>query len=301
MKKAEIFLVGILFTNMFNSCISISTTASFSYEKTGSAIDHSFETTGTVIETGYLTYIEENIFPWQKKKKAEPRNGINISGIIRQIYGSPSKVIKWVHPSEDETLFIGPWYLLYRWDGAIVFDGKTEQAKIVFNAYSRSENGYSKSFEYSGTPLSAHIGPGGVTTSANEKYMELRFLTIDTVKSFPCPVGTLATEKNAYKLYMTKEIEYILKNNSGRSDEEIEQRFGILEKTENSLSGAFYRQGQKFQVVDDGGAVVAEICDDAYTLYDTLPKQDLSAIKRDIAWFYTYRHLTKYLNSLRGW
>ncbi|MDR1215801.1 MAG: hypothetical protein LBK25_03865 [Treponema sp.] len=38
-----------------------------------------------------------------------------------------------------------------------------------------------------------------------------------------------------------------------------------------------------------------------YKLYDVLPKQDLPAIKRDIAWFYTYRHLTKYLNSFSGW
>jgi hypothetical protein len=63
----------------------------------------------------------------------------------------------------------------------------------------------------------------------------------------------------------------------------------------------FYRQGQKFQVLDDSGAVAAELCDDSYTLYNTLPAKDLPAIKRDIAWFYTYRSLTRYLDSLRGW
>ncbi|MDR0706350.1 MAG: hypothetical protein LBF60_00545 [Treponema sp.] len=297
MKRTILFLSAILLTAMFGSCITI---ARHSYEKTGNVIDHSFETTGSVIESGYLTYV----FPRQEKLK--PRNGINISGNIRRLDDSPRKVMaKWVHPNEDETIFIGPWYVVYQWDGAFTFDGKTEQAEMFLHAYSGGEEGRGKLLEYSGDPSFPRIGDEGFshTTDANKEYMELRTLVSrDIIRNFPFPLGTFMAEKNTYKLYLTKEAEYVLVNDSKMSDEEIERRTGIFDQNENDLARLFYRQGQKFQAVDDSGAVVAEICDDSYTLYDTLPKEDLPAVKRDIAWFYTYRSLTRYLDSfLGGW
>jgi hypothetical protein len=292
MKKVMLFF----FTIMLNSCISI---VRFSYEKTGDIIDHSFDAIGEVIETGKLTYTKKSFLPWQKK--VEPHGGINISGKIRQIDSSPSKIIMWVHPNENETVFIGPWHLVYQWNGTIAFDGKTEQAELFLHAYSGNEDGYGKHFEYNGNPVSVRIGYEGFITDKNKEYIKLRSFPVDLVKDFPCSLGTLTTEQNTYKLYMTTEVEYLLINDSELLDEEVEQRYGLFYKKENGFSDLFYRKNQRFQVVDGNNTVVAEIFDNGYKLYDVLPEQDLLAIKRDIAWFYTYRHLTKYLDSFSGW
>ncbi|MDR1215802.1 MAG: hypothetical protein LBK25_03870 [Treponema sp.] len=219
MKKTMLFFFAI----MLNSCISI---ARFSYEKTGDVIDHSFDATGDIIETGKFTYIKESFLPW--KKKAIPQSGINISGKIRHINKSPSKVLMWVHPNENETLFIGPWHLVYQWNGTITFDGKTEQAELFFHAYSSDKDGYSKYFEYSDNPVSVYIGHKGFTTGKNKEYIELRSFPIDIVTDFPYPLGSLTTEQNTYKLYMTTEVEYILINDSELTDEEVEQRYGFF-------------------------------------------------------------------------
>jgi hypothetical protein len=292
--KKTMFL---FFAFMLSGCISI---IRFEYEETGVLIDHSFNAAGNVVETGRLTYIKEPFFFWQKK--ANPlEGGISVSGKFRRLSYSPSKVIMWTRPNENETFFIGPWHVVYQWNGAITFDGKTEPAELFFHAYSSDKNGSGKSFEYSGNPVSVRIGIKGVATDVNKQYMELRSFPVEIVTDFPCLLGNLMTEQNTYKLSMTKEVEYRLTNASELPDEEVDRKYGFFEKEENRFSNLFYRQNQKFQAVDSNNAVVAEICDDVYTLYDTLPEQELPAVKRDIAWFYAYRHLTKYLNSFSGW
>jgi hypothetical protein len=124
--------------------------------------------------------------------------------------------------------------------------------------------------------------------------MELRSFPVGIATDFPCPLGNFTTGQNTYKLYMTVEVEYILMNNSALPNEEIRQKHSFFEKEEVKFSNQFYGQDQKFQVVDGNNTVAAEICGNVYTVYDTLPEQELPAIKRDIAWFYMYRHLTKY-------
>jgi hypothetical protein len=283
-------------TIKINGCISI---VRFSYEKTGGILDHSFKAAGSVIETGYLTYTKDTILP--RRQKGAPRDGIQISGKLRRMGNAPSKLPMLTLSSDNETLRIGYWHQVYQWNGAIILDGKTEQAELFLHAYSGDKDGYGKSFEYSGNQVTFRPGESGFTSDENKKYIELRSFPVGVVTNFPCPLGNFTTEQNTYKLYMTIEVEYILINDSELSDQEIEQKYGFFRREENEFPNLFYRQNQKFQVVDRDNAVVAEIIDDVYKLYDTLPEHDLSAVKRDIAWFYMYRYLTKYLNGFHGW
>jgi hypothetical protein len=49
------------------------------------------------------------------------------------------------------------------------------------------------------------------------------------------------------------------------------------------------RNGQKFQILDSADAVVAELRENHYTLYDTLPQTEWDDMKQGLALFHAFR------------
>ncbi|MDR3115269.1 MAG: hypothetical protein LBU25_07095, partial [Treponema sp.] len=56
-----------------------------------------------------------------------------------------------------------------------------------------------------------------------------------------------------------------------------------------STAYEFLRNGQKFQILDSADAVVAELRENHYTLYDTLPQTEWDDMKQGLALFHAFR------------
>ncbi|MDR2052199.1 MAG: hypothetical protein LBP80_02200 [Treponema sp.] len=57
----------------------------------------------------------------------------------------------------------------------------------------------------------------------------------------------------------------------------------------------FLRDEQKFQILDNSGTVVAELRQDIYKLYDSLPREEWEGMKQALALFHAFRYLAKRL------
>jgi hypothetical protein len=76
--------------------------------------------------------------------------------------------------------------------------------------------------------------------------------------------------------------------------------FSQRERTELTISSRvettaynFLRKAQKFQILNKSDAVVAELSENNYTLYDTLPQTEWDDMKQALALFHAFRYIAK--------
>jgi hypothetical protein len=292
MKTNIIFLVYMLSLVMFG-CVS------FSYNKTGQDIDHSYPVTGSIVETGTLSYTKKSVIPW--KKQTLPQEGIPIIGRIETI-GTPEEFFFPVDRQIDGngmpvTNFLPAWRQVYLWEGSIA----SAESRIAVTAHCNDKDAKGgKIFNLYGEPNSKTGVISLLHTLDNPDYIEIHgFVDAAKISRYPYYIGNLMTDTNTYQLYMLLEVEYALTNNTELSDDELRRKYPMID--DNIFATAFYRTDQKFQIIDSSETVVAEIQRDSYTLYDTLPEAERMNMKRDIGWFFTFRKITQTLSRMSGW
>jgi hypothetical protein len=69
--------------------------------------------------------------------------------------------------------------------------------------------------------------------------------------------------------------------------------YGWRDTRAESTAYEFLRKEQKFQILDHSDAVVAELQENNYTLYDTLPQTEWDDMKQALALFHAFRHLAR--------
>jgi hypothetical protein len=194
-------------------------------------------------------------------------------GVIRIGYSYPQKN---KNIPANILLFSEKYHTLYKWDGDILFADETYKANIVLDVEGDESGDYNKiilldsaktaytSFEFTGV-----IGSGIFFEASPES----------GAPNFPWWVGDFSSGNKTYRPYATTEVEMFISYDT---------------------SETFFYPQQKFQIVDASNAVVAEIQDGAYTLYDTLPEIERDTMKQNIALFYAALQASKIVNS-PGW
>jgi hypothetical protein len=104
--------------------------------------------------------------------------------------------------------------------------------------------------------------------------------------------GKFISSGGEYKLYAVVEDDYYARY-PDFTQRERRKISGV--RRIDSLAKFFLKEGQKFQLVDKSGAVVAEIYGDLYTIFDTLPEAEWEGMKHNIGMFYVYRLIARAL------
>ncbi|MDR1466426.1 MAG: hypothetical protein LBI40_02250 [Treponema sp.] len=105
----------------------------------------------------------------------------------------------------------------------------------------------------------------------------------------PCSWGELILSDKAYRIFSVIEEAYYARY-PDFSQEERKKLRGFGSRVETTARN-FLRDEQKFQILDNAGAVVAELRKDAYTLYDTLPQAEWDDMKQALALFHAFRYM----------
>jgi hypothetical protein len=246
-------------------------------------VDHSYPVSAEVTETGALTYTKAALF--SKNKKAPVDGEIIVYGQIKEP-GEPRGIMRiGAYPQKNKNipehiLFLAEKYhALYKWDGDILFADETYKANIVLDAECDSVSGDgdkiilldSAKTDYTGFEFTGVIGNWIFFEASPES----------GASTFPWWVGDFISgnKHKTYQLYAVTEVETV---------------------PPYDTKATFFYEPQKFQIVDASNAVVAEIQNGAYTLYDTLPEVERDTMKQNIALFYVVLQASK-IAGASGW
>jgi hypothetical protein len=69
--------------------------------------------------------------------------------------------------------------------------------------------------------------------------------------------------------------------------------YGWRDTRAESTAYEFLRNGQKLQILDNSDTVVAELCENNYTLYGTLPQTEWDNMKQALALFHAFRYIAQ--------
>jgi hypothetical protein len=106
----------------------------------------------------------------------------------------------------------------------------------------------------------------------------------------PYPWGELVLSGRAYRIFSVVEKAYY----AMYPDFSQEERKGYAGSNRvETTAGNFLRKEQRFQILDNSDAVVAELSENNYTLYDTLPQTEWDDMKQALALFYAFRILAR--------
>ena len=236
--------------------------------------DYSFPITGEVLETNNVTsVIEQRLLPWGKKPL--PEANVLLLGQIKKpsLQQAPTEFLlplTKLKYQDDDTIYFLPKYLQpYLWKGTITIDGYSMNNDIEFDVYA-GESGSGKQFIL----IKAVLG------QTRLEYDD-PFDVYDTYGDFPFLIGYAYLPNNKYRVYA------VLDNSPNRSP---------------FYKEVFFNPLQKFQFLDERNAVIAELENDRYTIYDTISETGTGALKQAIALLVAYRHATSVLKDIReGW
>jgi hypothetical protein len=107
--------------------------------------------------------------------------------------------------------------------------------------------------------------------------------------------GELVFSGKAYRVFSVIEEDYYEKYSDFTERERGGKWYGYVGSRVEKTANNFLRDGQKFQILDSSGTVVAELHKDSYTLYDTLPQTEWNNMKQALALFQTFRITAKRL------
>jgi len=256
------------------SCISC--TITFGPQPGAPPADYSFPITGEILEANdVFSVIEQRFLPWGRKPL--PEANILLTGAIRS--GTPFLTIKTfsllptvkLKYQDDDTNWLLPHYRQkFRWNGTIAIDGHSEKTSVEFTVYGNS-SGYDKHFILTAATL-------GQTYLECDDPVEIY---ADWEWNFPFLIGYAHLPKNKYRVYAVVDDS---------------PRTVIFEKE------IFFGQSQKFQFLDKNNRVAAELKNNGFIIYDSVPEKETTALKQAAALLVAYRHAASVLRNIRdGW
>jgi hypothetical protein len=270
----------------------------FSAKKEITDKDYSFQVTENIYEQGTLLYAHrtQGWKLWQDRKikpdSVTNRNSaIRITGILESLglenlggsIKNPGR--KFIDIGTPKLLF-AKQQRRYTWSGVVLSDG-TENAQIDFTVYAAAIDGKSKlmAVDKAGTP------------NATLEF-EYAILDFDDV-SIPPPILTakLVLQDAEYGLYAVMATDYRAKYpDFDEYESELDRVTWRSRIRFDNFDAFLLKPGQKFQIVDGPGTVVAEIFGDTYTLYDACAEMTMmqrKALKESMALFYVFRLLAR--------
>ncbi|MCL2381673.1 MAG: hypothetical protein FWC64_08795 [Treponema sp.] len=237
--------------------------------------DHSFPITGEVLAAGNIASVIERRGPFSRTRPL-PQADVLLTGVVLQPFlgGGQGIVLRTItlRYQYDETIWLLPATRgRYLWRGTVAVGDNSVDTEIAFDVHA-SQRGEGKQFILTNALL------GQVRLEADDPLEVYN----STTGSFPFPIGVIHLGNNRYPIIAV--IDNVLYDRSGL------------------LKDIFFDPLQKFQFLDGENAVVAELQTGRYTIYDTLPKEELEGMKQAIALFVAYRHSITVLRDIEdGW
>jgi hypothetical protein len=259
--------------------------------------DFSYPVTGAISTTGTLVYIPIprkpmliELFSKKKKKPLHlPSNDteILVSGVLTPelLYRFGFAKLRLKYPSEytpmwlinssidDDTHFI--------WDGEITFNDVKKNAQ--FDIYTYRLIGGDKLIEM-------------INAKKPQSGMEFTYVVTDVdgvIAKPPFKWGKFISAVTSYGLYSGVETNYYATYPYFSKAEWEKEKWSPSSTNLDSYFKFFLKPGQKFQLVNKAGEVVAEIFGNTYTIYDTLPQSEWASMKQNMALFYVYRLIAR--------
>jgi hypothetical protein len=255
----------------------------------GGSIDRAFPVEGVIVEKGTLGIAKQSWTNWLPfaKKDSFPNADIGILGqlqeskdMLRTLWSD----VKSKNEGELDTVMLGAYRWDFQWNGSVNIQNQPSEIRLRFEGYSADEKGYHMTFV-----LPDAKSPDTDRIEFNRRLDEYEILTM------PYRLGSFYIGGVCYPLYITQEVDYALASD-GIPEEELRERRDELLRGYRNLTSLVFRRDQKFQVVNEANIGVADIQGDAYTLYDTLPEADRTALRRLIAQLYTFIRLTRQIH-----
>jgi hypothetical protein len=261
--------------------------------------DFSYPVTGNIAVTGTLVYIPREptalelfgldfLSKKEKKVPSLPANDteILVSGLLKT--PDSSKDTSWVRFYTKNSRGLRPvwftkYYYDYIWDGIIMFNGTRKNAKLYIYEYVMYGSGDVKLVEMN----SAKNQPSGIDFT--------HLIGTDAVvDSPPFQWGKFISDTEEYGLYAVIETNYYAKYPDFTQEDREKAKWlaSTYSKVDNYFE-FFLKAGQKFQLINSAGLVVAEIYGNTYTIYDILPESEWDGMKQNMALFYVFRLIAR--------
>ncbi|MDR1029827.1 MAG: hypothetical protein LBL76_03035 [Treponema sp.] len=291
MVKLQFYLLA-LSSVLLTSCINISFVPKI--EKID--IDHAIPPRGNILETGTLGYAEtdffSDLFSFLFSKEARiPVEGEILTKGSYTTQGEVRPIFRFAYPQKNKNLpqqiLINTYHLYYKWQGNIMFSGKAYKANFLIDADGPKSGWQGKTilldtaktgffrFEFSG-PI------GDTDFDATPE---------SGAPHFPWWVGDFISQGKTYRLNAVVEI-----------GPEYAYPPGFKDPFAYETRRTFFYPEQKFQIIDAASnTVMAEIQNNAYTLYDTLPETEWEAMKCNIGLFYAILKASKQTDASSSW
>jgi hypothetical protein len=267
--------------------------------------DFSYPVTGNIATTGMLVYIpmpqEPALFERfllgvfaEKEEKPQhlpsmiPTNDTEIlaSGVLRLCGLSGGFDFVKIHtknPNGYPPVWLVTDHTHYMWDGEIAFNGALEKAQ--FDIYMYVLNGGVKLIET-------------YSEGKQQSGMEFTYAVTDAdavIAKPPFKWGKFISGVASYGLYSGVETNYYATYPDFTKAEWETATWTPVSSTKlDSYFKFFLKPGQKFQLVNKAGKVVAEIFGNTYTIYDALPQSEWDRMKQNMALFYVYRLIARH-------
>jgi hypothetical protein len=257
--------------------------------------DFSYRVTGNIAATGMLVYMPMSREPALFERFYEREEGppplpstdteIIASGVLRYrglLGGFDFVKIHTKNPSGYPPIWLVEDHDHYMWDGEIAFNDTRERTQ--FDIYTYVLNGGIKLIE---------------TYSAEKQQigMEFAYAVTDAdavITKPPFKWGKFISDAASYGLYSGVETDYYATYPDFTKAEWKIATWAPVSSTKlDSYFKFFLKPGQKFQMVNSAGLVVAEIYGNIYTIYDTLPESEWDSMKHNMALFYVYRLIAR--------
>jgi hypothetical protein len=254
--------------------------------------------TGNIVETGTLGYEEKKtgffaaiVSLFSKKEERIPVAGEILAKGSYKAQGEPRGIYRIAYPQKNKNLpqyiLIDTYHVHYKWTGDIMFSDKTHEANFLIDADGTKAGSRNKTIlldtaetEFSRFEFSGPIG--GTDFEAASK---------SGVPSFPWWVGDFISEDKTYRLDAVVQI-----------GPEHAYPPGFQDPYAYETRKTFFYPEQKFQIVDTASnTVLAEIYNNAYTLYDTTPETEREAMKCNIGLFYAVLQVSKQIDASSSW
>lgn len=181
-----------------------------------------------------------------------------------------------VHQDNDTVWLLPGTRRSYLWDGAITVHGHRTNATVGFHVYA-SGNGSGKVFMLREASLGrARLDFGD----------PLEVLNSDR-GPFPFLIGYAHLFENSYRVFAVFD--------NSPNNRMIQTSPGIWQPLYRDV---FFNPFQKFQFIDAGDTVVAELHAGTYIVYDTLPGTERDDMKHAIALLVAFRHSASVLRDI---
>jgi hypothetical protein len=260
-------------------------------------IDYSYPVTGAVAQGGAIVF------------KSKP-------GLLEKLFYNPAPHV----PADESEIVVCPGLLHFNWKslaewippersggtGALLWGGETDEyagkCDILFgNASSEGELRIRKHQSDQTDKNSIIVVLDGATTGTVSIAMNNFIASGSTIHVLrhmpPYSWGEFVLSGRAYRIFSVVEEAYYAKYPDFSQRERGINRngltFGYIGSRVETTAGNFLRKEQKFQILDNSDAVVAELQENNYTLYDTLPQTEWDGMKQALALFHAFRRLAR--------